>query len=684
MLLGLSWFKGSSVQTLRHSCNEKDGFTRWGFVKADDNYGKQVFVDGDIKITTEHIIQSKDSMIVRVNGSFVGKSKETGYLSMLVNFQSPNGVIIDGYQDGNKGVRGQTVMAKTGDGIKLRIDWGAYNSAFDSNDVCTEQTVRLREGKLPPEFTRTHYTGWLDQDYTVSWNLMQKLKTILEISKESAKRLARNLFQIYDPSDEHKFDRIVIPLLNDKIERESTTVIFQRILPVPFSFNFTINENIETNPSVFMEREMEFDNQFEATYNFSVKPHYSSDYIEMAKYALGNTIGSIGYFFGSVIYEDYTFSPPGSLITGMPSRSFFPRGFLWDEGFHQLIVSSFNKALAKTVISSWLDRFDQNGWVAREQILGLEAIDRVPPEFLVQNRLYANPPALLLGLDRFLNEEKPDLVFLRKVFQKFSKHRDWLIKTQKSKVATGLMAWKGRSSDGKHTLTSGLDDYPRGTPKDLDQEAHVDLLAWAAWEDLILAEIAKKLDLKKETEDLLKSYDGRVELLLKKHWNPKLKFFNDIGYEGNFHGFISKVGYVGLIPFALKLIPIQEEVKIRSIVSHLQNTDTLRAPKVGIRSLSLSDPLFGEGENYWRGAVWININYLCIQALKYYSLKLNELSYLELARELSRDLVENVNHRFHKDGYLFESYDSITGKGRGTKPFTGWTALVILLMNEDF
>jgi mannosyl-oligosaccharide glucosidase len=40
--------------------------------------------------------------------------------------------------------------------------------------------------------------------------------------------------------------------------------------------------------------------------------------------------------------------------------------------------------------------------------------------------------------------------------------------------------------------------------------------------------------------------------------------------------------------------------------------------KGGIRSLSLSDSDYASEENYWRGAVWMPINYMILRACKKY------------------------------------------------------------------
>jgi mannosyl-oligosaccharide glucosidase len=79
---------------------------------------------------------------------------------------------------------------------------------------------------------------------------------------------------------------------------------------------------------------------------------------------------------------------------------------LWDEGFHQILIGAWDNDLSLEIIESWANLIDDNGWVAREQILGEEARSKVPSEFQTQFPHFANPPTLILALAKFVERRK--------------------------------------------------------------------------------------------------------------------------------------------------------------------------------------------------------------------------------------------------------------------------------------
>ncbi|KAL8867445.1 MAG: hypothetical protein Q9198_008511, partial [Flavoplaca austrocitrina] len=163
------------------------------------------------------------------------------------------------------------------------------------------------------------------------------------------------------------------------------------------------------------------------------EPFTTAEYSRFSQYLLSNLIGGIGYFYGKSRVDtsspeaysenDPTFwekaaaarahavvedDGPHELFSAVPSRPFFPRGFLWDEGFHLQVVIDWDMDVALEIVSSWFRLMNDDGWIAREQILGPEARSKVPPEFQIQYPHFANPPTLFLVVAAFLEYlEKP-------------------------------------------------------------------------------------------------------------------------------------------------------------------------------------------------------------------------------------------------------------------------------------
>lgn len=89
---------------------------------------------------------------------------------------------------------------------------------------------------------------------------------------------------------------------------------------------------------------------------------------------------------------------------------------------------------------------------------------------------------------------------------------------------------------------------------------------------------------------------------------------------------------------------------------------------------------------YWRGPIWININYLAIRALNHYSKLPGPYQTLSktIYTQLRNSIVENMYSEYTRTGYIWEQYDCKTGKGQSVHPFTGWSSLVVLIMGEQY
>lgn len=554
-------------------------------------------------------------------------------------------------------------------------------------------------------------------------------------------------------SNEHNTKKFIVlggEFLTDSNgnRQEPNFVATQVTFKAPFTLDIAYHSssdltNIDGPPTgedyttLLNEKRKEFSSSFENKFHLTAKGYSKSDVI-FAESALSNMVGGIGYFYGvSKVLSSHTKEPvpywKASLYTAVPSRSFFPRGFLWDEGFHGLLISSWDVDIELDIMNHWFDLMNIEGWIPREQILGLEALAKVPEEFVTQRNSNANPPTFFLALKRILNRYPETLIVkgrlanLDRLYTRLQSWFTWFNSTQKGEVP-GTYRWRGRDELTNRelnpkTLTSGLDDYPRASHPN-DKERHVDLRCWIAFASGVMADLARFLD--RDDSKFLEThlYLSDNSLLNELHLSPFSETYSDWGLHtdsvilkkpqsqnkknSNPHAppenlekvrvalktpeyrFVdSAFGYNSLFPFLLEILT-PDSPYLAKIFKNIRDPNILWTD-FGLRSLSKASPLYMKRNTehdppYWRGQIWINLNYLALKALYHYGSQpgpyQNDAKSLYV--ELRNNIVTNIIKQYQKSGYIWEQYNDSTGEGSGCRPFTGWSALVVLVMAEQY
>ncbi|CAF2973488.1 unnamed protein product [Rotaria sp. Silwood2] len=392
----------------------------------------------------------------------------------------------------------------------------------------------------------------------------------------------------------------------------------------------------------------QFDERFENIFQLKTKQNMDIKKIHFAKSTLSNLIGGISYFTGKSLVAKGNQKIPDeywstSLYTAVPSRSFFPRGFLWDEGFHNLLIARWNKNITMEILSHWFDMLNDNGWIPREVILGDEARARVPAEFIVQYTNNANPPTFFLTIEYLLKTNSNNHLFNLPFIQRLEKWYQWYNRTQYGSQPL-TYRWRGRNTSSIYelnpkTLTSGLDDYPRASHP-TDAERHLDLRCWMTLASTIIGKLYSIIN-----NEQTNKYLNYAKLLLNNeqldqlHWSEQYGMYADYGLHTDYVQlqrvpmgkpnpqqpqqpqpthmirqvtrqsdlnlkYVKHFGYVSLFPLMTRILDPQSS-KLEKIFNDLQNPSLLWT-QYGVRSLAQTSPLYGVRNTehdppYWRG-----------------------------------------------------------------------------------
>ncbi|KAI9495104.1 glycoside hydrolase [Zychaea mexicana] len=749
VMTGMMWFDASHLQGFqraRHACDQGDGIKGYGYHKHDGRrYGLQTINDGpsNIAITTE---------FVKIPGGEHGGNWGVRIHGVPMKDQVPSITSIIFYMglEGEGSMDIVSKISKKGLESPVRLEGDTPDLGDFEFKIVDGPLNNVPGPGIQQDLSRTQWWGLQTPENEV-WKAKDIIMPNLLLSARERLMQESNQQEALDKPYAY------FTLKNELTEEEdeiANLYAFQKVFKGEFQFDILFESGSspkkmtsEALGSELTRQREEFEARFENVFHLQRKG-FSGKEVEFGQFLLSNLLGGMGYFHGSAVVDRShppmqdeesfdgaatkpEFTSPQSLFTATPSRPFFPRGFYWDEGFHQLVIGKWDNDLSLNIVKHWVSLIDDNGWIGREQILGDEARSKVPAEFQTQFPHYGNPPTLYLAISRYVQRllsheehhqqnlggagqqtvrmgsiDDADLLrtmhldnptmasaWLESVYPKLKLNWQWFRTMQKGHIeGYGRQApnneeayrWRGRTPE--HTLTSGLDDYPRGEPPNVG-ELHADLLSWMAFATRMLKDISSHLgpEYADDVEEYTRIEKNMLDNLDALHWNEEQQAYCDQTMEEGKPVHVCHKGYATLMPFALGLLPA-DSPKLGATLDLIADEDELWSP-YGLRSLSASDPKYRTGEVYWRGPIWMNINYLTLQSLHNNYINVPG-PYQEQAQKiytsLRKNIINNVYKDYRKTGYVWEQYDDRTGEGLRSHPFTGWTSLVLLIMAEEY
>ncbi|MEJ2011719.1 MAG: trehalase family glycosidase [Anaerolineales bacterium] len=328
----------------------------------------------------------------------------------------------------------------------------------------------------------------------------------------------------------------------------------------------------------------------------------------------------------------------------MPSKAQYLGIWNWDACFHALALRHADPGLARDQLRTLLEAQLEDGMlpdVVHDEGF-IDHIDHPIPARVTKPPVMAWAALKIHELDR-------NLEFLREIYPALKRWNRWWFE-QRSGEIEGLAHFR-------HPYSSGLDDNPmwdHGFPV-----IAVDLNTYLVIQMDSLAAIAEQLNLDGEARAWRARAGELGARMLEVLYDPAGGFF----WPRHAGEAITVRTPFNLYPLWTGRMPADVEAQL---IGNLTTPDLFWAP-YPLRTVARSEPSYAP-TTMWRGPVWININYIFIEALEMVGRD-------ELAGELRRRTIELVA----RNRGIYEYYSPEDGvPADRAAPIFGWSAALFV------
>ena len=352
------------------------------------------------------------------------------------------------------------------------------------------------------------------------------------------------------------------------------------------------------------------------------------------------------YYYAWWVMSNNLVEPLGQVTheAMMPSKVQYVGIWNWDACFHALAFRHVDPELARDQLRTMLACQLPDGMIP----------DAVYDEAVVADiehplRAEVTKPPIMAWAALKLNETDPDPDFLQEIYVPLVRWNAWWF-SMNDDDADGLVQYN-------HPYSSGLDDSPLwdyGLPVESP-----DLNTYLCVQMGSLALMAEALGMEAEGAMWRRRAAAIVRRMIEDFWDEEAGLFRALHAEQP----VPVATPFNLYPLWSGQLPA--DIRER-LIAHLTNPDEFWG-EILIPSVARNDP-HHDPETMWRGPVWVNINYIFVEALR----QVGE-------HDLAHSLLEKTLALIMSQPGIHEYYHAQTGDPPATAADAfGWTAAVFI------